>query len=107
MTELKVYVVSDAFPDMPIEVCKNDTELPNKYFVDYEAKMRTEHGSGEALHKDPYAAYRYDSLEAYKEKKQPRVVVMTDSMVQNGFRPQRNPSDPPMLICFILDNQAG
>lgn len=107
MTEVKLFVLSDVFPEKPVEVIKNGPELPNKVFVEYASKMKQENPDVQGLNTNPYMAYRYNSYDDYLAKKQPRVVNMQDSIDANGFKPQRTERDPPMVICFIFNAAAA
>lgn len=106
MAAVKLIVLSDLAPNTPIEIEKAGSELPSKYYVDYVAEIKKKDPSF-TTDLNASAADRYNSLQAYNEKQHPTPVTMTDSISQNGFRPQSKPEDPPMVLFFKVQTPPG
>lgn len=99
---VQVKVVTDLSHDMPQDIKKGMSELPNKFFVDYVDKLRAEKPEfADLAQKDPNQAILYNTYQEFLDKKTGRAIDMTLSAAQNGI------TSDGMTLCFILSNQAG
>jgi hypothetical protein len=100
--DVKLYVVSDFDITQQIQLQKNLTELPMKFFVDYVDALRQ---SG-LPHPDqnPTYAQRYQTLKDFQEKRAPQVVDMTNPVGANGFK---GDEPEPQVLFFGVKAPPG
>ena len=105
MCEVVVKITCDEVKDKIETIRLSSSELPQKFFVAYLDRLRSD-GSGRApLTANPAGACLYENEEAYKTNKRPiREINLIDSVAQNGIH---GTTQEPMLILFISRNQAA
>lgn len=101
-SEVTVKVVTDLSYDMPEDITKGVSELPNKFFVQYVETLRSKGPEyADLANKDPNQAMLYNSYDDFLARKPGRAIDMTVPASQNGI------TSNGMTICFSLTNQAG
>lgn len=102
MSEVTVKVVTDLSHDMPEDITKGVSELPNKFFVQYVETLRSKGPEyADLANKDPNVAMLYNSYEDFLARKAGRSIDMTLTASQNGI------TTNGMTICFLLTNGPG
>jgi hypothetical protein len=96
-----VLVASDLAPDRFVQVTKNPTELPSKFYVEYVNDVKGDYpGAG----RDPTSAVRFDSRDDYEKKLNPKSVNLVDPVSVSGFTPS---APPGQVLFFIVESKAG
>lgn len=85
-----------------MELQKNTTELPMKFFVDYLDALRRENLTFPV--EDPIYAQRYATLQEIREKKQPQSVDLVNSVGANGLKADE---PEPQVLFFRLKAPAS
>ena len=102
--EITVDVVCDEFPDKIELISKTNTELPQKFYVAYIDKIRSQIAESSAPN-DPATAYIFKDRESYIAHGKPiRAINLLDNMKANGFSTN---TEKPMLVEFVTKNKAA
>ena len=104
---VEVKVTCDEIKEKIESITLGINELPQKFFVAYLDRVRSDASLGGLLPQTvtPAGACLYESEKAFKENKRPiREINLIDSIGQNGIR---GSTKEPMLILFTSRNQAA
>jgi hypothetical protein len=96
-----VEVASDLLPDRSVTITKNPTELPSKFYVDYLSAVKD---ALPGAQKDPTSAVRYETVDDWKKKNNPKTVNLVDPVQQSGFTAS---APQNQVLFFYVETRGG